>query len=88
MIEPGPVIVEHILERDPFLMVWEVRSWTSVINILVVTGANAVFDVSTAPTRCASLEGMLVGDVCMVPVHGMPTGMLRRGFVLCRDGRR
>jgi len=67
-------------------MVWELVSSTGVVDVLVNTAANAIFDVGTAPTACTILEGMVVGDVCVLSVHMVRSWMLRRGFALRRDG--
>lgn len=67
-------------------MVWELVSSTGVVDVLVNTAANAIFDVGTAPTPCTILKGMVVGNVCVLSVYMMRSWMFRRGFVLRRDG--
>lgn len=65
-------------------MGWEVRSWARVVDVLVNTVANAIFDVGTTVTRCPILEGLWVGDVCVLPIHTLR--MLRICFMLRRVG--
>ena len=56
-----------------------------------MTAANAIFDIGTTPTRCASFEGMFVCDVGVLSVHMVRFWMLWRGFLgrglmICRNG--
>ena len=77
-------------------MVRKLGSCTRVVDVSVSTATNAISDVGTAPTRRTILEGMFVGDVCVLSVHMLRRRMLgrimfrrimfRRGFMLRRNG--
>lgn len=84
LMQPWLVIVPHILERNPVLVVWKIGSCTRIVDVPVSTAADSISDVGTTSTSCAILEGMWIGDVRMLSVHMV--GMLRGRFLLPRDG--
>ncbi len=75
--QPPLVVVEHALEGDPLARVWELRSGTGIVDVLIDSADNTISNVAAVLVPCTIAECVLVGNL------GIFTVML--GWHRCRQ---